>query len=306
MAAPEPIAEEEEPSWGLSRGDDIDPSLVVIEPLGGGSRYEVLRAWDRELFCDVAVKVIRPNRVEDPRALEGFDREIALTARFVHPNLVRLLRFSTRPPRPYIVLEYITAQTLADHLAAVGPVSVPEMCLLGIRMCSALHYLHANQVLHLDVKPDNLTLGDPPRLLDMGLAHTAAGPLKLRRSMGTPAYMPPEQCTHGQVVPQSDLYALGVTLYEGTSGVRPFDDGDHDSEVRERRYPQLVGEAPPLKDVAVVPDLLNEVVMACLEKDPRGRPASAVALATDLQKVLETLRVEELYAWPKGLRVQPR
>lgn len=295
-----------EPSWEIQRGGEIDPTLVVIGTLGGGSRYEVLRAWDRTLFCEVAVKVIRPNRVADDRALEGFDREVAITQRLVHPNLVRLLRWSAVPPRPYIVLEYITAQTLADHLADIGPVSVPEICLLGVRLCSALHHLHQHNVLHLDVKPDNLTLGDPPRLLDLGLARSAAGPLKLRSSLGTPAYMPREQCSHGYATPQSDLFSLGATLYEGVSGMQPFSEGDSDSKVREERYPQLVEEAEPLHEVAEVPHALSQIVMSCLQHDPRRRPRSAADLAIALHSVLEDMKIEELYAWPKGLRVQRR
>lgn len=150
-------------SWELRRGQEIDPSLVVLDPLGGGSRYEVFAAWDRLLFCKVAVKVVRPDRLDSERSLSRVELEAAIAARLTHPNLVRFLRWNPALPRPYLVFEYIGAQTVADHLDEVGPVSVPETCLLGIRMLSALHYLHGVSVLHLDVKPSNLTMGDAPR-----------------------------------------------------------------------------------------------------------------------------------------------
>ena len=121
-------------SWDIAPGQEIDRSLVAIAAIGGGSRYEVFRAWDRELFCQVAVKVMRPHRVHEDRVMDGFEREVGIASRLHHPNLVRLLRWSSAPPRPYMVLEYVSAQSVADHLESIGEVSIPEACLLGIRM----------------------------------------------------------------------------------------------------------------------------------------------------------------------------
>jgi serine/threonine protein kinase len=276
---------------------------VVIDLLGGGSRYEVFRAWDRRLFCQVAVKVVRPHRVAEERALQGLEREVAINRELVHPNLVRLLRWTYEPPRPYLVQEFITAQSVADHLNRAGTVSVPEMCLLGIRISSALHYMHTSHVLHLDVKPDNLTMGDPPRLLDLGLARHFSGPQELRHSSGTPAYMPREQVVRAPVTPASDIFALGATLYEGLAGMRPFSDGDASSIIAEEKYPQMVEDPAPLGQVATVPRKLEAIVMACLQHDPGRRPRSAIDVALALEEVLEDMRLDELLAWPRGLKV---
>ena len=293
-----------DPRWDLKRGQDIDKTLSVIDSLGTGSRYEVYRAWDRVLFCDVAVKVIRPHRVTDERAIAGFEREVTVGLRLGHPNVVRVLRWSAAPPRPYLVMEYVTAPTLGDHLSQTGGVSVPEICLLGIRVASALHHMHANSVLHLDVKPDNVTMGDPPKLLDLSLARTVAGPMTLRHTVGTPPYMAPEQCVHGIATPQTDLFGLGATLYEGVSAMQPFPHGDDASEVREERYPQLTHDAPPLEEVENVPHALSLIVMSCLHRDPARRPRSAIDVAVALHGVLEGFALKELFAWPKGLRVR--
>src|SRR5256886_10096238 len=108
---------------------------------------------------------MRPLRFQEDRVLDGFEREIGITSRLQHPNLARLLRWSAAPPRPHMVLEYVSAQTVAAHLENIGEVSIPETCLLGIRILSALHYMHSNHVLHLHVHPDNATTGDAPHLL---------------------------------------------------------------------------------------------------------------------------------------------
>jgi serine/threonine protein kinase len=297
--------QEDLPRWDLKRGAEIDPTLVVIDKLGEGTRYEAYRAWDRVLFCEVAVKVIRPHRVGDDRALEGFERETAIGMRLTHPYLVRFLRWSAKPPRPYLVMEYVSAQTLGAHLQDVGPVSIPETCLLGIRMAGALQHMHNNSALHLDVKPFNVTMGDPPKLLDLSLARTVAGPLRMRHTIGTKEYMPPEQCDYGEVTPQSDLFSLGATLYEGASRMRPFPEGDQESDVRADQYPQLEYDALPLSEVIDPPREFEHVIMACLARDPRRRPDSAIEVAVALERVLEGLGLKELLAWPKGVRVRP-
>src|SRR5437764_7370633 len=167
-----------------------------------------------------------------------------------------------------MVVEYVSARTGAGHVASVGKVSSPEVCLLGIRMLSALHYMHSKHVLHLDVKPDNVTMGDPPRLLDFSLAQAFSGPVKLRHTMGTAAYMPPEQFMHGEVTPQSDLFGMGATLYEALTGMRPFPEGDEAAIDKATAFPQLVEDPPPLPEIIDLPPLLERDVMTCLAREP--------------------------------------
>jgi serine/threonine protein kinase len=296
---------EEPATWGLGRGAEIDPSLVVLEELGGGSRYEVFAAWDRDLFCKVAVKVVRPDRLDTERSLASFEREAMMAEGLKHPNLVRLLRWNAKLPRPYIVLEYISAPSLSDLLDDVGSISVPEILLLAIRMLSALHYLHERSLLHLDVKPGNVTTGDPPRLLDLSIARFAPGPLLLRHAIGTPEYMAPEQCRHERVTPATDIFGLGATLYEALTGMAPFQGGDLEAEKVEDRYPQLTERPAPLVEIMPgVPPLLDEFVMSCLAADPKRRPRSAVDAAVILHRVLEGFGDADLLAWPKGVRVR--
>ncbi|MBI2773088.1 MAG: serine/threonine protein kinase [Chloroflexi bacterium] len=302
-----PVAPEAESSWGLDVGQEIDPSLVVMSDLGGGSRYEVFAAWDRDLFCKVAVKVLRPDRLDSERSLASFEREAMMAEGLRHPNLVRLLRWNGRLPRPYIVLEHISAPSLDDLLDQEVNLSVPDILLLAIRMLSALHYLHERSLLHLDVKPSNVTTGDPPRLLDLSIARFAPGPLALRHAIGTPIYMAPEQCRHEHVMPATDIFGLGATLYEALTGVAPFRDGDQKAQAREERYPQLVERPVPLREVMPeVPALLHQFVMSCLEPDPSRRPRSAIDAAVMLHRVLEGFGEDDYLAWPRGSEVRPR
>lgn len=295
------------PSWGLESGEDIDRSLAVIESIGGGSRYEVFSAWDRELFCPVAVKVLRPDRVENERSLADFEREVRMAEGLRHPDLVRMLRWEPRPPRPYLVLELISAPTVADLLDDVGALNAPEIVLLAIRMLSALHYLHARSLLHLDVKPGNVTTGDPPRLLDLSIARFAPGPMVLRHAIGTPVYMSPEQCRKDRVTPATDIFGLGCTLYEALSGMAPFAEGDANAETLEARYPQLVDDPPPLRDMApAVPPRLDAFVTSCLAREPGRRPRSAIDAAIELHRILEGFGRDDLLAWPRRLEVRPR
>ena len=293
-----------EESWHLKQGDEIDETLVVIGAKEAGSRYEVFHAWDRTLFCDVAVKVLRPNRLGERHAVAAFEREASVARRLEHPNLVRFLREHLAEPRPYLVLEYVRAQTLEDHLAAHDDVSVPEICLLGIRMCAALAYMHSRSIVHLDVKPANLTMGDPPRLLDLSIARFTPGAVPLGGEVGTSAYMSPEQCRVEPVTIAADIWGLGATLYEGLTGMQPFTSGREASEVLADRYPQLVEDPEPLRhQYPQLPATLDRVILACLRKDPATRP-TAREVAVALEGVLENFRIDELLAWPRGLPIE--
>jgi serine/threonine protein kinase len=281
-------------SWDFQADDEIDASLVVIRPLGGGNRYEVFEAWDRRFSESVAAKVLRPNKVLEDRSRAALSREADIAKRLTHPNLIRFIRSSDAPPHPHLVFELVRASSVEDHLENVGPIRVPETCLLGIRMLLALQYMHDQQILHLDVKPANVTMGDPPRLLDLSLARPGTT-IRLEREVGTPAYMAPEQCRRETLTPVTDLFGLGATLYEALTAMQPFSVGDVDGPDLETRYPQLVEEAVPLRELRPeIPRALEEVIMRCLAADPADRPQSAAESANKLTGVLDSLGLRDL------------
>lgn len=289
--------------WGLAPGDDIDASLVVVRDLGGGSRYDVYEAWDRGLLARVVAKVLRPDRLEDAGARARFEEEARIAGGLAHPNLARLLRWHGDGERPYLVFELVVARTVEDHLEAIGAVGIPETILLAIHMLSALHYVHARGVLHLDVKPANVTMGDPPRLLDLSLARTGAS-FAPDRPIGTRAYMAPEQCRERELTPATDLFGLGATLYEALTAMQPFSTGDAAASRLEARYPQLVEEPAPLESLLpAVPRVLAAFVAACLAADPARRPRSSAASAETLLGVLDEIGLGTLRPWPRTPRL---
>ena len=281
-------------SWRFRPNDEITANLVVIRDLGGGDRYEVVEAWDKELSMSVAAKVLRPHKVLEDRARAAFKREASIAGRLSHPNLIRLIRSSEALPHPHLVFELVPAASVEDHLEDIGPVRVPETCVLGIRMLAALDYMHGEQVLHLDVKPANVTMGDPPRLLDLSLARPGTT-MRLDREVGTPPYMAPEQCRRETLTQRTDLFGLGATLYEALTAMQPFSEGDDAAADLETRYPQLAEEAMPLRELRPeIPRALEDVIMRCLAADPARRPKSARECAAALVAVLDSIGLRRL------------
>jgi serine/threonine protein kinase len=160
---------------------------------------------------------------------------------------------------------------------------------LALQLCAAIHYMAGEGVAHLDVKPSNVIMGGPPRLIDLSIARTLEQCEQLTSPVGTDAYMSPEQCrpdAEARVGGAADVWGLGVTLYQAACGQRPFEKGNPDSPDPRDRWPQLVATPKPLDDG--VTKAIAEPIMACLARDPGARPTPA-EIAERLELVLEGL-----------------
>lgn len=261
-------------AWGFAQGDEIVPGLSAQELLGGGTRYEAYVAFDEQLHRLVVVKVLRPDRLNEESALNGLCGEAEVLASINHPAIARLLRAAVDAGRPHIVLELVDGPRLSTLVRRFGPLEVEQAASLAVEVASALHYLHGLAVVHLDVKPKNLIMGAPPRLIDLSIARSFRSAKALDVPVGTDAYMAPEQCvpSSGEVGPASDIWGLGVTLYESLAGASPFPTGTHDATSLEDRFPQLVHAVAPLPPR--VPDELRRVVEAATAFDPADRPSA--------------------------------
>jgi eukaryotic-like serine/threonine-protein kinase len=263
----------ERSSWKLAAGDEVVAGCSVIELLGGGRAYEAYRALDDRLFAPVVVKIVRPHLVDDPATLRGLRREVDMAGRLNHPVIVRGFHAVTDGSRPYIALESLDGPRLSTLLRKFGPLPMEQLLPLGLEMCSALHYLRRCGVVHLDIKPSNIIMGAPPRLIDLSIARSVERAAELDHVVGTDAYLAPEQCDpprSGQPAPPADIWGLGVTMFEALAGYRPFADGTPHVGPLENRWPQLAGDVTQLpKRVA---DIVAKPILACLDPDPTSRP----------------------------------
>lgn len=262
-------------AWELGAGDEIAPGLLAQQLLGGGSRYEAYLAFDERLHHLVVVKVLRPDRIGDEAARSGLRAEAEVLAAVNHPAIARMLRAGLDDERPHLVLEFVEGPRLSTLIRRFGPVESVQAAPLAVEVASALHYLHGLGLVHLDVKPKNLIMGAPPRLIDLSIARSIESAARLDMAIGTDAYMAPEQCTPspGRVGPPADVWGVGVTLYEALAGRPAFPAGDPDGASAEERFPQLVCGAEPLPEH--VPEELRSAAEAALAYEPADRPAAA-------------------------------
>jgi serine/threonine protein kinase len=290
----------EESKWGFAEGDEIVPGRSAIKRLGGGLRYEAYLAWDEHLHSLVVVKVVRPGLTDDRRTLEGLASEVALLERLAHPVLLRGFGAELEAPRPHVVLEHLEGPRLSTLLRKYGPLLPEQLVPLAVQLCAAIHYLGREKVVHLDVKPSNIIMGGPPRLIDLSVALTLEQCAELGSAVGTDGYMSPEQCRPRAGTPvgaAADMWGLGVTLYRAVAGERPFPKGDRDSSEPSERWPQLTQPPRPLDES--IPPAIADPIMACLETDPAARPQPSET-AERFERVLEGL------PRPRLSRLKPR
>jgi eukaryotic-like serine/threonine-protein kinase len=290
----------EESQWGFREGDEIAPGRHVLRRLGGGFRYEAYLAWDDDLYAVVVVKVLRPGLVESGRALRGLAEEAEMLSRLDHPVIVRGFDAVLEGPRPHVVLEHLEGPRLSTLLRKYGPLPVEQLVPLAIQLSSALHYIGGAGVVHLDVKPSNIIMGAPARLIDLSVALTAADCETLSTSVGTDGYMAPEQCDPeglGPVGTPADVWGLGVTLYRAATGEHPFSEPGGRDAPAEERWPQIT-EAPESLDGRLAPALADPI-MACLAYEPGARPRPG-EVAGALEPILGALPK------PRLSRLKPR
>jgi eukaryotic-like serine/threonine-protein kinase len=268
----------ERASWELTEGELLTEGRSVLKEIGGGSRYEVYLVWDEELFSIAVAKVLRPDQAEDERALRELAEEAAVLEQVAHPVIVRGFGAVLDGARPHLLIEHLEGPSLRRLLRRGGPLELLQLVPLSLHIAGALAYLELRGLVHLDVKPDNIVMGVPPRLIDLSIARPLERAARSRGPLGTDAYMAPEQCGapgFGEMGSRADVWGLGATLHHCISGHRPFPrpEGARDSDDPEVRFPQLVREPEPL--ARSLPAGLGELVGEMLRKNPDERPSAA-------------------------------
>ena len=279
-------------SWELEAGTSIAPGRSVLKRIGGASElYDTYLVWDERRFAIVVAKVIRPDRIDDPSAYRGLKREATALKRLQHPVVVRAFDVVHNRPYPHVLLEHLEGFTLRSTVHRQGQLQVEQVLPLALHIASALHYFASEAHVHLDVKPANIIMGVPPRLIDLSLVRSVKDCAKIKGWVGTDAFMSPEQCTPGEgapIGPAADIFGLAATLYYACSGGGvPFPrPAEEDRHTLADRFPQIEDEPVPLPPS--VPAPLQRIIYQALRREPQDRPAAA-ELAQSLQPLVAEL-----------------
>ena len=265
-----------------NRHDMIASRYELIEILGRGGVGVVYRARDRELNEMIAIKLLAGPSSSDPLEVERFKREIVTARRITHPNVIRIHDFGMSGSEAFISMEILPGGTLADLIEKHGPVEIARGVAIAIGVSEGLEAAHAQGIVHRDLKPDNVLLdaGGNPKLVDFGLARLATSTTRTVGFSGTPFYMSPEQADGSEVTSRSDLYSLGVLLYELFTGKLPF---VADSLVRIAMMHANEPPPPPSAVRADLPPAIEAVLLRALQKDPGMRYARASEICEDLR-----------------------
>ncbi len=266
----------------------------TAERLGSGGMSNVYKATDRILERTVAVKILAEHLSDDERFVARFRREALAVAKLIHPNIVQVYDTGVDEGRHYIVMEYVEGRSGAQILQRHGPIPPTAAAEVGIQACAGLDYAHRRGIIHRDVKPGNLMVTGGPvgggemtvKLTDFGIARAIEQTriTQVGSVVGTAAYLSPEQVRGEEATPATDVYALGVVLYQFLTGRLPYE-GSSLAELAVRQQ----NEKPlsPTTYDSEVPETLSAAVLRALEGDTNRRYASAEELATGLRLGLE-------------------
>ena len=254
----------------------------IIGLLGRGGMGEVYRADDLTLSQPVALKFLPEQLASDSIRLSRFIAEVRIARSISHPNVCRVYDIGEVDGQRFLSMEFVDGEDLSSLLRRIGRFSTDKATEIARQICAGLAAAHDKGVVHRDLKPANVMIDGQGkvRITDFGLAGLAADMKNGDVRVGTPAYMAPEQLSSKEVTPRSDLYALGLVLYEMYTGKPPFKRGNSIAEMirdREESTP-----ASPSSHVADLDPAIERAILRCLEKDPRQRPATPLAVAPSL------------------------
>jgi serine/threonine protein kinase/tetratricopeptide (TPR) repeat protein len=279
-------------------GDLLAARYQIVDFLGLGGMGEVYEAEDQDIGERIAIKVIRLETGFNKDWSAGFRREVQLARRVTHPNVCRVFDMDRHRQAEreiyFLTMELVRGETLAERLKRAGRLSICDALPIAIQLCSALHAAHQAGIIHRDLKCGNVMLvgsGEQVRVVvtDFGTARLmdhAHGSMQAATQQsaipGTPAYMSPEQLEGKELTPASDIYSLGLVLYEMVAGTRPFRANSPWAEATKRLQ---AAPEPPSSIVPEIGENWNVTILRCLERDPTMRFSSAQEVSDSLQKI---------------------
>ena len=264
----------------------------IIERIGSGGMGEVYLANDKALERKVALKFLSSIHSTNEELRKRFEREARAAARLNHPNIVTIFEVGLFKERPFFAMEYLKGKTIAD-LIKERPISLRPAMEIGCQLCEALAEIHRHQIVHRDLKPANIVMDNNqrPRILDFGIASVSneSDLTKTGTTPGTIAYMSPEQIEAKDLDNRSDLFSLGVVLYEMVTGLSPF---RKENQAATINAIMNISPEPVLNHVPDIPECFDRIISALLEKDRDRRPKDASVIKVELTDCLNSLSGE--------------
>ncbi|MBH9985601.1 Stk1 family PASTA domain-containing Ser/Thr kinase [Lactobacillus sp. M0390] len=278
----------------INKGYLLGDRYRIIDTLGEGGMANVYLAEDIILQRKVAVKILRLDLQKEPQTVARFQREALATSELSHPNIVMVLDVGTDQGLPYMVMEYVDGPDLKDYIIQNSPLNLHDVIRIMDQILSAMTLAHKHNVIHRDLKPQNILMDKHGniKIADFGIAVALNqnSITQTNSALGSVHYMSPEQTRGGLITKQSDIYSLGIILYELITGSVPFN-GDSAVAIALKHAQEPI---PSIKEKdAKVPQALENVVLKATAKDPRDRYASASAMRADIDTSLDPARVNE-------------
>jgi serine/threonine protein kinase len=267
----------------------LDNRYTILERIGGGGMADVYRAHDKLLDRSVAVKVLRPQFTDDEEFISRFRREAQAAAKLSHPNIVNIYDVGFDEQVYYIIMEYISGETLKDKIDREAPLPVETAVRIAMEIAEALEHAHQNNLVHCDIKPHNIliTRSGRVKVTDFGIARAVTSSTMTNSGtiIGSVHYFSPEQAKGTSVGAKSDIYSLGVVLYEMLSGQVPFT-GESPISIALKH---LQEEPKPLRELnASIPPLIEAIVVKAMHKEP-------IARYTDIGEMIADFKLAQNY-----------
>ncbi|MCK4646217.1 MAG: protein kinase [Candidatus Aminicenantes bacterium] len=276
----------ETPTEELTRGTTFANRYEIIEELGKGGMGKVYRVEDKKIKEEVALKLIKPEIASDKKTIERFSNELKMARKISHRNVCRMYDLGEEKGIHYITMEYVPGEDLKTTIRRVGPLGAGKTLFIAKQVCEGLIEAHRLGVVHRDLKPQNIMIDKEgnTRIMDFGIARslkgkgiTGAGVM-----IGTPEYMSPEQAEVKDVDQRSDIYSLGVILYEMVTGRVPFE-GETALSIAMKHKSEMPKDPRELN--TQIPEDLSQVILKCMEKDKENRYQTAEELFTEVTNI---------------------
>lgn len=287
----------------LTPGQVVDNRYEVVRKVSQGGMAIIYKARDKTLDREVALKVLPFELAKSSKAVENLKREARITMGLTHPNIVRLYDFVDQTDVKYLVMEYVDGPTLDDVLDQRGSLKLDEALKWAKGICEGLQYAHEKGVLHRDIKPSNIMRNqdETVKVTDFGIARKMRNQMhKLTQALrlGTPPYMSPEQLMGEYMDLRSDVYSLGILMYECFNGTPPFNEGSIETQIMLKNPPALLN----------VPEHVNKAVMKAISKHPENRWDTTIEFYEALSSRIEVpaeVHVESKHETRRELASQP-